>query len=308
MTPPRLLAGQRWRIGLVLGLVALSQAGLAAGFSETIGSLAARSTGGRSGAVMIALALALAIGLAMLAERATAERLAQSFVIDCRASLFDAVIRNRGQGNEARWLTGLVGDLSALRNYAIRGSVKLWTSLLAGAGASGWLAVSSPRQSIVLLPFLAGLVLLAGITLPLRRAIARQRGSRGRLNRFVLRRVRIEMAGAPCPRGHGTRRLCELSGQLSADIERRALVFGTMEFVASVSGTVAALVLVTTAPASGSTGALIGQVSLVGFIAAQMLAAARALHARAGGHIALDRLANLLARDPAMRRAGLETD
>jgi hypothetical protein len=303
MNPPRLLAGKRWPIGLALGVVALAQAGLAAAFSEAIGSVAAGTGAGVAGSVTFAFVLALAMGAAMLAERSTAERFAQSFVLECRARLFDAVIRNRGKGNEARWLGGLVGDLSALRNYAMRGSVRLWTSLLAGAAAGGWLVYSAPRQGMVLLPFIACLVLLMGITILLRRTIARQRGSRGRLNRFVLRRVRIEMAGAPCPRGHGIKRLGELSGQLRSDSERRAFVFGSMEFLASLSGGLAVLLLVMTAPASQSNAVLVGQISLVGFIAARMLETARALHARAGGHIALGRLANMLGRDPSGRSA-----
>lgn len=298
MNSPNLLAKKRLTLGLVLALVAIAQAALAAAFADAISAMvgtASIQTGG-------AIALAVGFGAAMLAERWIAERFAQSFVTDCRAAIFDAVIKNRGEGQEARWLTALVGDLTAIRSYAVRGSVKLWTSMLAGLAASMWFVYSAPTLSAVLLPFLAGSILVFVTTLLLRREIAEQRQSRGRLNRFVIRRVRIEMLGAPCPRGHGRGRLAELSGDLRSRIERRSFIFGTMEFFAAACGGLAAILLVFKQANTADIAALVGQISLIGFISTRLLETARALHARAGGKIALNRLAALLAREPSTNR------
>ncbi len=294
MIAPKLLAGKRRGLGLLLALVAVAQAALAAAFAEAISAMVGQGAAGG----VAASGLALAFGAAMLAERWTAERFAQSFVMDCRSGLFESVIRNRGEGQEARWLTSLVGDLSAIRNYAVRGSVKLWTSMLAGLVASAWLIHTAPAMTMVLLPFLVGIVLIIGATSLLQREIAQQRNARGRLNRFLLRRVRIEMSGVPSPRGHGRLRLDELSSQLRSRVERRAFVFGTMELLAAVAGGIATVLLVTMPSAAGSAAALVGQISLIGFISSRLLETARALHARVGGRIALDRLAVLLARVP----------
>ncbi len=298
MTPPKLLAKERRYLGLLLALVAIAQAAFAAAFADAISAMVGQTNVNAT----VALILATAFGVAMLAERWIAERFAQSFVLECRVEIFESVIRNRGEGHEARWLTSLVGDLTAIRNYAVRGSVKLWTSMLAGIVASAWFISSSPTMAIALLPILIGFALVIGTTFLLRRVISEQRNTRGRLNRFLIRRVRIEMAGAPSPRGHGRLRLVELSGGLRGKVERRALIFGTMELLAGVAGGVATVLLITKQVDLNATAALVGQISLIGFISTRLLETARALHARAGGRIALDRLANLLARDPATAR------
>ncbi len=294
MTAPRLLANERRLLGLLLALVAIAQAAFAAAFADAISAMVGQAVVDAS----LAIALACAFGAAMLADRWIAERFAQSFVRDCRSAIFDSVIRNRGERQEARWLTSLVGDLTAIRNYAVRGSVKLWTSTLAGVVASAWFAFSAPAMAMALLPIAVGFVLVIATTLFLRRVIAEQRNARGRLNRFLIRRVRIEMAGAPCPRGHGRLRLAELSNELRSRIERRAFIFGTMELLAGVSGGIAALLLIMQQAETGTMAALVGQISLIGFISTRLLETTRALHARAGGRIALDRLATLLAREP----------
>ncbi len=298
MKPPKLLSKSRRVLGLMLGFVAFAQAALAAGFAQAIGALVEQPVK----EPLLAVSLAIGFGGAMLVERWVAERFAQSFVIECRAGIFSSVIRNRGEGQEARWLTSLVGDLTAIRNYAVRGSVKFWTSILAGVAAAVWFMVSAPLMWMALLPFVIGFALIIGATYFLKREIAEQRVARGRLNRFLIRRVRIEMSGVPCIRGHGRMRLRELSEALGSKAERRARIFGAMEFLAAVSGGVASVVLVVIHHGQGSVAALVGQLSLMGFIASRLLDVARALHARAGGKIALNRMAKLLAKQPVAAR------
>lgn len=299
MSVPRLIARQRRGFALALAAVAMAQAGFATIFSAEIARMAGQGVSAAAGTIFPAVALAMAIGATMLIERWIAERFAQSFILECRKRIFDAVIRNRGGGRESRWLTALVGDLTALRNYAVRGSVKLWTSLLSGTAAGAWFVVSSPDRVIAILPMVVGLGLVIVSLLPLGGRIAAQRASRGRVNRFLIRRVRIEMTAAPCLRGHGVKRLDQLSADLRARIEARALMFGIMEFAAICSGGMATVLLVTTRSGASSSAELVGQISLIGFISGRLLETTRALHARTGGRVALDRLARLLASVPA---------
>lgn len=304
MKPPRLLAPARRNAALLLALLALGQALAAVLFAEAIDGLLAASANAGPRAALPAVALGLAGGTLLGAERWVAERFAQSFVTDCRAALFDAVIRNAGDGNEARWLSGLVNDMTALRNYALRGTIRLWTSALAAVAAAGWLVLSGPAQRLAMIPLAIGAVLVVAMVRPLGRAIAAQRTERGRLNRFLIRRVRAEMAGAPAPRGHGRNKLVALSATLRRRIEVRAANAGAMDAIASACGALAAAILVLRAP--GESG-LVGSLTVIGFIAARLLETSRALHARTGGTIALTRLSRLLARrhaPPAARPPG----
>lgn len=296
MTTPRLFAAKRYGLGMALAAIALGQAGVAAGFAQAIGAMIAPSHGDYRLASALSLGLALAIGLLMLAERWMAERFAQSFVVDWRASIFEGVIRHRGEGNESRWLTALIGDLTALRNYAVRGSVKLWTSLVSGLAAGIWFLWFSPRLGLAMLPFVVGLAMIVATTALLRRAIAAQRGARGRLNRFLVRRIRIEMHAGACPRGHGRKRLDTLSDELRARIERRAVIFGGMELVAAVAGNCAVILAIMLYARSHSPAEIIGQISLIGFIASRLIETTRALHAQAGGKIARERLMKMLSK------------
>lgn len=302
MSTPRLLTRERRPLGVALATVALAQALLAAVFADAISVLAGQSGQDAPSAIFVAASLAGMTGIVMLADRWAAERFAQSFVLDCRIALFSGVIRHRGEGRDSRWLTALVGDLTAIRNYAVRGSVKLWTSLIGFAAASAWLFFASPGARLALLPLFAGLLAIPLCLLVLNRRIALQRSARGRLNRFLIRRVRIEMAAAPCPRGHGQQRMETLSRDLRGHVEQRALLFGVMEMLAVVAGACGAILLVAGQQAAAPTAILVGQISLIGFIASRLLETARALHARAGGLIALQRLSNLLARVPGADR------
>jgi ABC-type multidrug transport system fused ATPase/permease subunit len=302
---PTLISGNRRIVALALAIIALTQAALAVGFANAIGDLVVQSQQRGQVTYLPAFAFSIAMGIAMLAERATAERFAQSFVLDCRRSIFENVVRNSGDDRPARWLTALVGDLTAIRNYAVRGSVKLWTSLLAGIAASFWFWLNYPTSQFVLMPFLLGLLLLLGTTYFLRSAIAVQRNTRGKLNRFLIRRVQIEASGQSTPRRHGYRRLQDLSEDLSRKVQKRAFIFGIMECIAIICGGLSAVLVIIIDRNPASNAMIIGQISLIGFIATRLLETARAMHAQAGGQIALNRLKRLLAIAPIKSTAEL---
>jgi ABC-type multidrug transport system fused ATPase/permease subunit len=272
---------------------------LAVLFAEALDAL----LGGQSwfGLPMVMVAAVLAVGAAtlLLGESWAGESFAQSFVIDCREALFRAVVRNAGEGREARWLTGLVNDMAALRNYALRGTVRLWTSALAGSAAAGWMLLSMPVQRMALLPLALCTIALAVLLRPLSTTIASQRNQRGKLNRFLIRRVRAETTGQTSRKGHGFGNLADLSSVLGARSVRRAAIAGLMTSLALAAGLAAALIIVLRwSPAAQGSG-IARSLTLTAFIAARLQESARALHARSGGQIALLRLARLLAVEPA---------
>ncbi len=295
---PALLAGHRRGLAALLTLLAIGEVVLAVLFAAALDRLL-----GAEHPPLLALlsagGIAAMAAAALLLARWVGEDFAQSFVSDCRAALFAAVTRHAGEGEDARWLTVLINDMVALRNYALRGTVRLWTSTLAAGGAAGWVLVTMPPLRASLVPLLAGAAVIVALIWPLSRAITAQRRQRGKLNGFLVRRVRAEMAGETSPKGHGFRKLGTLSGDLAAAAVKRALGAGAMDAAATLAGLAAALLLVW--QASGATDAvgLAGSLTLLGFIAARLLESARALHARIGGKIALERLSRLLAEEPA---------
>lgn len=296
---PRLLARERRALAVMLALLALGEAGLAVLFAAALDRLLAHD-GAPLLPLLAAGGIAAMAGAALLLGRWLGEDFAQGFVTDCRAVLFEAVTHHPGEGGDARWLTVLINDMAALRNYALRGTVRLWTSTIAAAAAGLWVLATMPTLRPALIPLLAGAGLIGLLVWPLSRAIITQRRERGRLNRFLVRRVRAELAGEPSPRGHGFRKLATLSDDLARAAIRRAADAGAMDAAATLAGLLAALLIVWQAPGGGAGNppgavSLAGSLTLLGFIAARLLEAARALHARIGGRIALERLEQLLA-------------
>ncbi|MFN3865065.1 MAG: hypothetical protein ACK4RT_12385 [Erythrobacter sp.] len=299
---PLLLAGNRRILGILLTLLALGEAVLAVLFAAALDRLITHD-----GALFLPLlaagGIAAMAGAAMMLGRWLGEGFAQGFVSDCRAALFSAVTRHAGEGGDARWLTVLINDMAALRNYALRGTVRLWTSVTAASASCLWVFATIPHLRPALIPLLAGAGVIVVLVWPLSRAITTQRRERGKLNRFLVRRVRVELAGEASKRGHGFRKLATLSDDLARAAVRRAATAGTMEAAATLAGLLAALVLVwQTMTGLEGRASLAGSLTLLGFIAARLLESARALHARIGGRIALDRLEKLLAPETKLAR------
>lgn len=301
---PGLLSGKRRMLAIVLVALALAEAVMAVLFAAGLNRLMAQSHPPLPSLIAASVVAVLA-GCALLLQRWVGERFAQGYVTDCRAALFDAVTRHAGEGGDARWLTVLINDMAALRNYALRGTVRLWTSAVAAGAAAMWVAVDMPWLRAALVPLLLAGAAIIILAWPLARAVTAQRAERGRLNRFLVRRVRAELTSAPVVNGHGFRKLSELSSSLERAAIHRAALAGTMDAVASIAGLAAPLILVWQSLAGTAQTGLAGGVMLLGFIAARLIESARALHARVGGRIALDRLEERLAiaaRRPSRRR------
>jgi ABC-type multidrug transport system fused ATPase/permease subunit len=287
---------RRWLIGLLV-ILAITQAGTAAAGSAAMGATIAASADTLMGTAGLAAFFALLAGLAIIGERTVAERLAQSLVHDVRSTIFEAVI-NHGQGTtEERWLTPLVGDLAALRNWAARGVVRLWTSGIAALGGVIAFLLFWRDMGAALLPFLVAMVIMPVLLMKLRATIANQRVARGRLTRFLLRRVRAEVAGQVRRGRHGRKCLATRSLLLASWAQRRALWAAMLEGTMLAAGGLAALLLILTQRGtSAGQGDLIAALALIAFIGSRALEFGRALHANAAGQIALDRLRAALLR------------
>jgi ABC-type multidrug transport system fused ATPase/permease subunit len=306
---PRLLAPPRRVMAGLLAVLALGEAVLAVLFAAALDRVLSPAHPPAESLLAAGGIAALAAATLLLA-RWVGEDFAQSFVSDCRKALFEAVTRRPGDdkpgGEDARWLTALINDMAALRHYALRGTVRLWTSTLAAGAAGAWVFAMMPGLRTGLVPLLTGGIAVLLAVWPLSRAIASQRRQRGKLNRFLVRRVRAELAGEVAPRRHGFKKLALLSEELTHSAVARARSAGAMDAAATLAGLAAALVIVWQSRAlttSGGAAGLAGSLTLLGFIAARLLESARALHARIGGRLALLRLAQLLEPGRAMPAA-----
>jgi hypothetical protein len=291
---PPLLAGKRQGLAALLAVLALGEAVLTVLFAAALDRLLAADHPPAL-SLLAAGGCAVMIGAALLLQRWVGEDFAQGFVGDCRAAIFAEVTCQPGTEGDARWLTVLLNDMAALRNYALRGTVRLWTSALSASAAALWVALTMPQLRPALLPLLLGAGAIMLLVWPLSRAITGQRQARGRLNRFLVRRVRAELSGNVSPKGHGFGKLATLSHSLAQASVRRARRAGTMDAVAALAGLAAALAAVWQLRSGIGAASLAGSLTLLGFIAARLLDSTRALHARAGGQIALARLERLLA-------------
>jgi ABC-type multidrug transport system fused ATPase/permease subunit len=287
---------RRWFIGLLVA-IAMVQAGAAAAGAAALGDTIAAPAGALVAAAVPAAVFAILAGLAIIAERMVAERLAQSLVHDVRITIFEGVIAFGRGTSEERWLTPLVGDLAALRNWAARGVVRLWTSGLAALGGLAWFIFSWHEQLAALIPFGLAMLIFPVFAGRLNATISAQRVERGRLTRFLIRRVRAEIGGAVHRGRHGRKCLNSRSLLLTDWARRRSKWAAMMEAAMLVAGGLAALLLVIGhRTGTGDAGELVAALALIGFIASRALEFARALHAHCAGLIARDRLHAVFAR------------
>jgi ABC-type multidrug transport system fused ATPase/permease subunit len=295
MTPPQLAGpGRRALVGQLVALAG-AQAAIAAAAAQALGRTMAAPPSQLEAAAAITAGLAVLTGAALLAERSLAERLAQSLIFDTRAALFESVIARARGTSEERWLTPFVGDLAALRTWAARGIIRLWTSAIASIGAALWLAIAYPAATLALAPLLLGLLLVMLGALRLHRVIGDQRAARGRLTRFLIRRVRAEVAGKVAPGRHGRRELGQRAAALACLALCRTRWAAAIEGVMLAAAGLAALALVVAARQAGASAAdLVAGLALIGFAGARLVEFARALHAHLGGRIALARVQRLL--------------
>lgn len=288
--------------------------------------LAACSIGQAAGAVIVAMALGWSIegglsvatacwmafgGLltaaAMLGERWAGEVLAQSLVSELRSRLFDRLVASKGVTNEAQWLNPLVGDLSAIRNWAARGPVRLATAALALFATLLLFASQMPYLALSGLPMVLAMTLFLPLGRRLAEIIRKQRLARGGMTRFIVRRARVEAAGQIRGNRHGRQSMRRRSGELATLAITRARYFGLLEALAACGSAAAAITLaavaarLSVAPADVAAAA-----TLIGFMSSRLLEVARASHAAIGGHIAFARITAVLVDDDDRTNSSLQ--
>lgn len=291
MSLPRLVDGERRLLFAGLVTTGAVQAGIAAISSGIVSTAITTHTLVALSAAGL-LACAVLAGAAGLMERWVGEKLAQSYVLALRQRLFAAAVPAIGQVEEARLVLPFVGDLSAVRNWAARGPAALLTAGVASTGGAILMAVQYPALAAGLLPLLAATGLLLLLYRLLGRRIADQRRVRAQLTRFVLRRLAVPapeaLASHQRLRRADRRRLDVRATRAATMAIRRATIVGLMDGVALTGAGLTVLALL----ALGSTDqrALIAALGLAGFAAARLLDVARALHALAGGGVALGQI------------------
>ena len=286
---PGLLTGGRsvWLVALVLS--AISQAAAAAAFAEVL-SLALRDASDPRILSMLGLIAALLAG-ASFAERLVGEIVAQSYIHAVRLELFEALIAHRGTTSEAQWLNPLVNDLGALRNWAARGPVRLLTASIALVLSMAIFVFRYPQLAGAALPFPICLGLVWWLAPSLRETIRQQRGARGGLTRFIVRRARIEASGQAKKNRHGRVSMIDRSQQLWRLAVSRARVFAMLEGLATAAPAVALVIVATVTFGGGAEPALsIAAITLIGFAGARQLEIVRAVHASIGGNVAHERI------------------
>ena len=285
--------------------------------------LASCSIGQALGAVILAFALGRAIekgfsaddigwmalgglltALAMLGERWAGEILAQSLVSELRLRLFDRLVASKGIADEARWLNPLVGDLSAIRNWAARGPVRLATAALALVSTLLLFAIQMPSLALSGLPLVLAVFLFIPLGRRLASVIRKQRLARGGMTRFIVRRARMEASGQITGNRHGRKSMQSRSGKLAKLATSRARYFGLLEAFAACGTAASAITLaavatrLSVAPADVAAAA-----TLIGFMSTRLLEVARASHAAIGGHIAFARITAVLSDDDDQARS-----
>lgn len=292
---PRLLAGKRRGHAAMLAALALGDALLAVLFADALERLLA-SAEAPVMALLAAGGIAAMAGATLLLARWAGEDLAQSYLTDCRAALVAAVACQPPDSNDARWLTVVTSDMDALQHYALRGTVRLWTSLGAAAAASLWVLLRMPQLVPGLIPLVGGAGVIALLAWPLARALTAQQQERARMNRFLEHRIRDDLVGQSETGRDGPGRLAGLSGGLTRAALRRAVNAGAMDAAAQFAGLTAALLMVWQTLISQAVGGLAGGLMLLGFIAARLLQGAHALRTRIGTRAAQERFLELLAQ------------
>lgn len=302
MSLPPLVDGPRriWFAALVAtGFMQGGAAALGAWVSGQAIGAAAIGNGLAAGEAMLLLATAAMAAAAGFAERFVGEELAQAYVFDLRRRLFSASMSAAGSVAHTRLLMPFVGDLTAVRNWAARGPAAILTASAAAFGGATLLVLQAPGLALGLTPLLLALIVLQILYTRLSTLIGEQRNARGRLTRFVTGRLRRAARQQPYKPDatveDDTVGLSRRAVRLAVISVRRAQIVGLMDATALFAGGLSLLAILALAVGGNvDSTAVISVVGLTAFLSTRLLDIARALHALAGGAVALDNLENRL--------------
>ncbi|MGJ7440657.1 ATP-binding cassette domain-containing protein [Aquipuribacter sp. MA13-6] len=267
---------------------------------------------GRPG-LLIAAGLAVAVvvlGLARRAERVTAERVGQSYVVQVRGQLFSHLTRvpgrRLGAKNRGNMLLKFVGDLNALRQWVSLGLARLLV-----AGVAIGVAVAAVLVVDVVLGLGLGLVLLIGaaatgaLAPSLLRTTRRARRRRARLTGEVTERLsHVGVVQAAGQERRERRRIGRRSSAVAGAMLARAKVAGSMRGVAE--GTAVAATAVVLLVGAGRVGAgavdtatVVAVMSIAGLLSGYLRDLGRVAEYAAAASVARDAVRSFLAVEPA---------
>ncbi|PWG62017.1 ABC transporter transmembrane domain-containing protein [Spiribacter halobius] len=302
--PPLLSGRRRWLMARLL-LWGLGQAGAAVATALLMERVfSGFESGGRPvTAVAVLLAVALgAFGLRVL-ERTDAERLGQRYVASCRLWMYDRLADPEAAGLSPRrrglMMARFVSDLSAVRLWVSQGIARLVTGSVAATGALLAAALIDPRLALAVLgPFALAGVAVAVLRPRLAGAVAEMRRRRGR----VAAHVGEVLESLPDWEAHieakERRRLNRRSRFLRDAAARRARFSEAVRAAPQLAAALAAPAVLAVAaadPALGA-GAVVGVLSVLGFLAQSTGDLARALDYRLNFRIARGKLEQSLNR------------
>jgi len=266
----------------------------------------------RSGLVIAAgLGVAVVVlGLARRAERVTAERVGQSYVVQVRGQLFAHLTRvpgrRLGAKNRGNMLLKFDGDLNALRQW-----VSLGLGRLLVAGVAVGVAVVAVLAVDVALGLSLGLVLFLGAVVTgalapsLLRTTRRARRHRARLTGEVTERLsNVAVVQAAGQEGRERRRIGRRSVAVAGAMLARAKVAGSMRAVAEGTAVAATAVVLLVGAARVGAGAVetatvVAVMSIAGLLSGYLRDLGRAAEYAAAAAVARDAVRAFLAVEPA---------
>ncbi|WP_072312976.1 ABC transporter ATP-binding protein [Agrococcus sp. Marseille-P2731] len=243
---------------------------------------------------LLAAAVAL-MALCRSAERSVAERMGQHYVQEVRDQLFAHLTRvpARVLGRKASGslLLRFAGDLSALRSWVSLGLSRLVVSGVSVVLVLAVLATIAPRLTIaVALALVTGTLCTAAVGVSLAEASRRARNRRAKLTGEVSERLsNVGVLQSSGQEQRERRRIGRRGAAVADAMIRQARAAGAARGVAEATGgvaTIAVLIAGALDVRSGDTSpsAIVGAISVVGFLATHLrdLGRVAEYHARAG--------------------------
>jgi ABC-type multidrug transport system, ATPase and permease components len=304
---PRLLApGRRTPLARVTLLTLVQGLGAAAAAFATRALFEALHAGAPDLPLfpMVVLGLSgLVVATSRIAARVQGERLAQSYVLDLRAALFEHAAGMAACDVAARrsgyMSLRFVGDMTAFRNWAGRGVPRLVAGGILIPATLAVLGLLSPALLLAVLPPLGiGLVLILAGGLRLAPLHRRLRARRGRIAAEMAERMTL----APDLDRLGRRnkelhRLHRQSGRMIETALARLRLAETLTAIPEMmAGLTAVLILLIGAREGLGTGTIAAALSALGLLLAPMRDLATVWNLHAGWRAAQEKCAAALAR------------
>jgi len=302
--PPLLRGPRRWLMARLL-IWGAGQAVVAVATALLVERVFSALEGERLPLAALAALLAVALGAFGLRvlERTDGERLGQRYVAACRLWMYDRLSDPDAADLSARrrglMMARFVSDLSAVRLWVSQGIARLVTGGVAALGAALAVALIDIRLAVaVLAPFLLAGGLVLGLRPRLAGAVADMRRRRGRVAAHVGEVLESVTAWPQETGDRERRRLGRRSRFLRDAAARRARLSEAVRAAPQLAAALAVPAVLGVAASDAALGgaAVVGVLSVLGFLAQSTGDLARALDYRLSFRIARGKLEQSLNR------------